>query len=273
MILTVLFLILIYKPVKPFKELFSVLSRPTVNKAQIPRVVHQVYTQGFQEIPDCVRQVMKRNRESNPDYEFRLYDMQQMKQYLRKNTEPILFETFNLINPTCHACIADFFRYVVVYYEGGIYMDIKTEINTPLREWVNDDIHISMWPWFPHSPLQKYYPTDFVFKTNNRELNQSVLMYPRKHPVLEKVIKKVIQNIQTAYKHKDWKQSVLEITGPHAYTEVVANDILNYNFIIHQSNKQMFDGHIIYDGTKGEYHKHIKKMGNSWQQNKNRIIL
>jgi inositol phosphorylceramide mannosyltransferase catalytic subunit len=273
MIFTVLFLTLIYKPIKPFKELFSVLSRPTVNKAQIPLVVHQVYTQGFHAIPECVRQVMQRNRKSNPDYEFRLYDIDQMKQYLRKNTEPIILKTFNLINPTCHACLADFFRYVVIYYEGGIYLDIKTEINTPLRDWVHNDIHLSMWPWFSHSSLEKYYPTDFVFKTNNRELNQSVLMYPPKHPVLAKVVKKVIMNIQKAHKHKDLQQSVLEITGPHAYTEVIAKDIHQYNFIVHQSNEKMFDGHIIYDGTKGEYHKHIKQRGNSWQQNNERKIL
>jgi len=270
-VLTVLLCMLIYyKQVESF-ELVS----PTVNsvKKKIPLVVHQVYTQGFEEIPECVRQVMKRNQKSNPDYEFRLYDMGQMKEYLRKYTTPILLETFNLINPTCHACIADFFRYVVIYYEGGIYLDIKTEINTPLRDWVHNDIHLSMWPWFSHSTLEKYYPKDFVFKTKNRELNQSVLMYPPKHPVLAQVIKKVVRNIQNAHQNKYLKQYVLEITGPHVYTEVVANNIDRYDFVIHQSNDEMFDGHILYDGTKGEYHKHIKRQGNSWQQNTGKKIL
>jgi mannosyltransferase OCH1-like enzyme len=269
-ILTVLLCMLVYKQVEHV-ELLS----PTVDnvKKEIPLVVHQVYTQGFEEIPECVRQVMKRNQNSNPEYEFRLYDMGQMKEYLRKHTTPILLETFNLINPTCHACIADFFRYVVIYYEGGIYLDIKTEINTPLRDWVHNDIHLSMWPWFSHSTLEKYYPNDFVFKTKNRELNQSVLMYPAKHPVLAKVIKKVVRNIQNAHKNKDLKQYVLEITGPHVYTEVVANNIDRYDFVIHQSNDDMFDGHIIYDGTKGKYHEHIKQQGNSWQQNTGNKIL
>ena len=269
-VLTVLLSMLIYKQVENF-ELLS----PTVDnvKQKIPLVVHQVYTQGFEEIPECVRQVMKRNQKSNPDYEFRLYDMEQMKQYLRKNTAPILLDTFNLINPTCHACIADFFRYVVIYYEGGIYLDIKTEINTPLRDWVHNDIHLSMWPWSSHSALKKHYPDNFVFHTKNRELNQSVLMYPPKHPVLAKVIKKVIRNIQKAHKKKNKKQNVLEITGPHVYTEVIANNINRYNFIVHQSNDEMFDGNIIYDGTKGEYHKYIKQHGNSWQQHTGKKIL
>jgi hypothetical protein len=29
---------------------------------------------------------------------------------------------------------------------------------------------------------------------------------------------------------------------------------------IHQSNKHMYEGQIIYDGTKGDYHEHIKKI-------------
>jgi len=98
-------------------------------------------------------------------------------------------------------------------------------------------------------------------------------MYPPKHPVLAKVIKKVIRNIQNAHKNKDSKQYILEITGPHAYTDVVANNINHYDFVIHQSNDEMFDGHIIYDGTKGEYHKHLKQKGNSWQQNTEKKIL
>ena len=270
LILTGVLCVLMYKTVENFK-----LVSPTVDsvKKEIPLVVHQVYTQGFEEIPECVRQVMKRNQKSNPDYEFRLYDMGQMKEYLQKNTTPILLETFNLINPTCHACIADLFRYVVIYYEGGIYLDIKTEINTPLRDWVNNDIHLSMWPWFTHSTLEKYYPNDFVFKTKNRELNQSVLMYPPKHPVLAMVIDKVVRNIQNSHINNDSKQHVLEITGPHVYTEVIANNINRYDFIVHQSNDVMFDGHIIYDGTKGEYHKNLKKQGNSWQQNTEKKIL
>ena len=270
-VLTVLLCMLIYyKQVESFESVSTTVDSV---KKKIPLVVHQVYTQGFEEIPECVRQVMKRNQKSNPDYEFRLYDMGQMKEYLRKYTTPILLETFNLINPTCHACIADFFRYVVIYYEGGIYLDIKTEINTPLRDWVHNDIHLSMWPWFSHSTLEKYYPKDFVFKTKNRELNQSVLMYPPKHPVLAQVIKKVVRNIQNAHQNKYLKQYVLEITGPHVYTEVVANNIDRYDFVIHQSNDEMFDGHILYDGTKGEYHKHIKRQGNSWQQNTGKKIL
>jgi inositol phosphorylceramide mannosyltransferase catalytic subunit len=252
------------------------MSIPKVYDNRIPLVVHQIYTQGIAEIPECVRQVILRNRKSNPDYEFRLYDMDDIIQYLVKHTPPILIDTFNLIHPTCHACIADFFRYVLIYYEGGIYIDIKTHINTPLRDWVNDSIHLSIWPWYAHSYLEKYYPDDFVFKTKNREINQCVMMFPPKHPILAKVISKVVERIQEAHKNKELKQRVLEITGPHVYTEVIAKNINNYDFIVHQNDENIFDGHIIYDGTEGEYHQIIKQRGDSWQQkmkNNERIII
>jgi hypothetical protein len=134
-----------------------------------------------------------------------------------------------------------------------------------------------MWPWYPHSSLEKHYPPDFVFETKNREINQAVLMYPPKHPVMAKLIDEVVRRIQNA--HDDVAsgctlgQSVLKITGPHVYTEVIAKYINHYDFIIHQSNDEMFDGHIRYDGTKGEYHKHIKRLGNSWKQFTDKIIL
>lgn len=233
---------------------------------KIPRVVHQIYTQGADAIPECVREVMKRNRVSNPEYKFRLYDIKDIERYIRKHTTPDVYHAFRLLNPKCHACVADLFRYIVVYREGGVYLDIKSEIRTPLRKWVKNKIHLSTWPWYSHSHLEQHYPKDFAFLTNNRELNQSVLMYPPKHPVLKDVIIEVVKRIQEAHNDPTKRQSVLRITGPHVYTEVVAKHVEDVDIQVHQHNDHMFDGNIVYDGTRGCYHDFIKRSNNSWQK-------
>ena len=264
---------LVFALVSVIRERQAVSERSRATSGKIPRVVHQIFMQGADAIPACVREVMDRNKASNPDYEFRLYDLRDIERYIRDHTTPAVYDAFRLLNPKCHACVADLFRYVVVFREGGVYLDIKTEISTPLRDWVKDKVHLSMWPWYPHSHLEQHYPKSFGFLTNNRELNQSVLMYPPKHPILGDVIAEVVRRIRQAHDEPSKAQSVLSITGPHVYTEVVAKHLERPDIEVHQSKDHMYDGHIEYDGTRGCYHDHIKRKQNSWQRMRSPAVV
>jgi hypothetical protein len=228
---------------------------------QIPKVVYQVYTQGYDAIPECVKKVIEENKRNNPNYKFVLYDYESIDSYLKYNTRKEIYDTFKLINRKCHACVADFFRYVIIYEEGGIYADIKTKFNKPLDSWVNtnDKIKLSLWPWYHHSYLQKYYPKNFIFETKNREINQSVLIYPKNHQILYEVINEMLKNINEEHLNPKKKQHVLEITGPHLYTKVIAPKLNDLDFELYQKGYNLFDNHVQYDGSGGCYHNHQNK--------------
>jgi mannosyltransferase OCH1-like enzyme len=48
-----------------------------------------------------------------------------VKAYLQQHT-PNLYPIYQLINPEYPAAQADFFRYVYIYQNGGLYLDIKS---------------------------------------------------------------------------------------------------------------------------------------------------
>lgn len=225
----------------------------------IPKIVHQTYS-SYEDIPECVKTIMKKNEKRNPNYEFRFYDDEKIDRYVKENVDDRAYSAFKKLSPTCGACRADFFRYVVVYQEGGIYADIKTLFEKPLDEWINDNakIKLTMWPWMKWKKLKKFYHTDHIPNSENYEINQAVILYPPKHDILKEVIVNMVDKIHKKNKNKKKKSNpmdVLETTGPHLYTNVIAKNLdnLDYEFMIDGDN--LYNGNVIYDGTKGCYHE------------------
>lgn len=240
----------------------------------IPKKVHQIYLQGYDEIPDCAKSVIIENKTNNPDYEFILYDMDMIKNYIKKYTTEDVYEAFKLINTNCKACIADFFRYVVIYNEGGIYADIKVKFKTNLNDWVNNNnkIKLSVWPWTKHSYLNKFYPNEYKVKSKYKEINQSVLVYPPKHEILKDIIIEMIKIIKHKHNNPHEIQSVLNITGPHLYTKIIAPKLNDTDYELSYHKDGLFDNKIEYDGTKGCYHDTLKSKNLKWSQLKDKII-
>lgn len=241
----------------------------------IPKVVHQIFLQGENEIPTCARQVIQENKSENSEYEFKLYDINDIETYLNNNTTDYIKNAYKLINPECKACIADFFRYVIIYREGGIYADVKVRFKTRLDDWINqtNKIKLSLWPWTNHSYLKKFYPKEYHIKSKNREINQSMLIFPPKHEILENIIHEMITLINKKHNNPSEKQNILTITGPHLFTKVIAPMLNENDFDLADDSENMFNGNIIYDGTHGCYHDNLKERKLKWQQLENNIIL
>lgn len=241
----------------------------------IPKVVHQIFLQGYDEIPNCAKDVMDQNKLNNLNYEFKLYDLDDIEKYLNDNTTDYIINAYKLINPECKACIADFFRYIVVYNEGGIYADIKIRFKRKLDDWIHNSnkIKLSLWPWTNHTHLKKFYPKNYKIKSGNREINQSVLIFPPKHKILKNIIDEMITLIYKEHENPSKTQNVLDITGPHLYTKVIAPMLNNDEFELADDKNNLFNGNIIYDGTNGCYHDILRNKNLKWQQLTDKIII
>lgn len=241
----------------------------------IPKRVHQVYLQGYDKIPNCAKDVIEQNKLNNPEYEFLIYDINMIDEYIANNTTTSVQEAYRLLNRNCRACIADFFRYVVIYNEGGVYADVKVKFITNLDEWIHnsDKIKLSIWPWTKHSHLGKFYPKNYKVNSKNREINQAVLVYPPKHKLLKEVIQEMVDTIHEKHNNPDEKQGVLSITGPHLYTKVIAPKLNDDEYELSYHPDTLFDGNIEYDGTKGCYHEFSKKNNLRWGQLDEKIVL
>jgi hypothetical protein len=94
----------------------------------IPKVVMQTHYD-FGVVPPKVAEQFERLA---PDFERVLFDDEAAASFIRKHYSEEtagVFESFSV-----GAFKADFFRYCYLYVEGGIYLDIKTELVIPLHD-------------------------------------------------------------------------------------------------------------------------------------------
>jgi mannosyltransferase OCH1-like enzyme len=206
----------------------------------------------FQTIPDKTKiskdfqDNINKLKQNNPDWQYFLFDDNDINQYLNKYY-PNILPYYNKINPKYGASRADFFRYLLMYREGGVYLDIKSFSELPLSQIILPDDEFIFTTW--SCPCQ----TDEVNDVNGEFQQWHVICKPN-HPLLLSVIKKVINNIDdySIDKYGVGKQGVIRVTGPIAYTKAIKKEI--------QENKKNLKYRIIYSSEYiGLIYNNLKK--------------
>ena len=189
----------------------------------IPKIIHQTYFIGPDEkkFPTKLKDNIDRIKKLNPDWEYRFYTNKDIEEYINNHYRQLL-PFYEKINPAYGAARADFFRYLIIYNEGGVYLDIKANTSKPLSELIfNDDKYLlSHWP--------RHYPEIMLGKhpgiTNPiGELQQWHIAAASGHPFLQTVINRVCNNIKcyNPIFHDYGSWGVFNLTGPIAYTEAI----------------------------------------------------
>ena len=179
---------------------------------QIPKIIHQVYFND-KNLPEEIRQNITTLKKMNSDWEYRLYDDDKMQAYVSDHYPEVL-KYYNQINPKYGAAKADFFRYLVIYREGGVYLDIKSSLSKPLNEIIKPDDCYILARW-PDTTGKHFYEGKFV-----DEFQQWHIIATAGHPFLKAVIENVCLNIKkyNPFLHSKGFWGVLTTTGPIAYT-------------------------------------------------------
>ena len=186
---------------------------------QIPKIIHQTYFS--KNLPHQIQTNINQLKNENPDWDFRLYDDQDIDEYIQSHF-PQLFATYKKINPKYGAAKADFFRYLVMYKDGGIYLDIKSGLDKPLSAIIKntDQYILSYWP--------RHYPKIMHGQHNGitnliGEYQQWHIISVAGHPYLKSVINNVCSNIANynPFFHDFGSWGVFNLTGPIAYTEAI----------------------------------------------------
>ena len=101
-------------------------------QACIPKKIHQTYYDK-KKIPQKVYDNIKKYA---PEYNHIIYDDVDCVNYLHKYYGKEFVNLFNSFEKGAHK--ADLFRYCVLYNEGGVYLDIKTELIQPIKDIFNE---------------------------------------------------------------------------------------------------------------------------------------
>lgn len=80
-------------------------------------------------IPNSIYENIKKYA---PEYNHTILDNQDAIDFLKKNFDSSVVDTFHLLQKGPHK--ADLLRYCLLYIYGGVYLDIKTELIRPLTE-------------------------------------------------------------------------------------------------------------------------------------------
>lgn len=187
------------------------------------------------------RSVFKKTQEIMPDYEQIIYDDDDIEQFIRTNFSKRIYSAYKHINPIYGAAKADFFRYLVLYYHGGVYFDIKTGPIKDPRKIINEN-RGKLITSYGNGGLPKGYLPNFLInkitgstdydwspftKTPYMEYQQFYIVCPQGHPVMANIIRQVVSNIEDGVKDKtlyaSGKISVVAMSGPISYTLAIKN--------------------------------------------------
>jgi hypothetical protein len=226
----------------------------------VPRIIHQTFH--TRELPPELADSLAAIRRGNPDWRHQFYDDADIRHFIDDRYGPAVLDYFDAINPKYRAARADFFRYLVVYAEGGVYLDAKSLPTRPLGEVIrpDDQFLISQWDNGPDGGYPGWGLDPEVAQVPGGEFQQWYVAAAAGHPFLRAVLERVLRNLRTYNPglHGVGQRGVLRVTGPIAYTRAIhpllerhphryvdSRADLGFEYSIYgkEGHKQAFGGH------------------------------
>jgi len=194
---------------------------------KITKIIHQTYSDRNQLAPEIIKNI-DYLKDNNKDWEYRFYDDQDILDYVALHFGDKVLSRIKKINKKYSVVIADLFRYLVVYNEGGVYLDIKfkCEDNFKLIELTDKEYFVLDRPYARYNINieddltivndKNYYK--HVFKnidTNfwkNKEIGlyNALMVCKPNNPILLECINSIVENV----KQKNYDYNHLYVTGP-----------------------------------------------------------
>lgn len=155
-------------------------------------------------------------RRMNPLYKYYLYDDKEIDEFVNKYYEGEIADCYNKLNII--VAKVDFWRYLILYKYGGIYVDMDSSINKNLDKLIkeNDQAIITA-----ESNLDCYVQWGLIFS--------------KEHPILKKTIDLIVENI----KNNRYPNDIHKMTGPTVYTKAI--DYVNKNLFNKIINKKQIE--------------------------------
>ncbi len=157
----------------------------------------------------------------NPTYKYLHYNDSTAEEFVHETMPNYIYQTYiSLPKPVMKA---DYFRYIVLLAQGGVYTDMDTTCLRPIDTWINgktiNDIGLiigieadaSLW-----DVLQGDYARQI-------QLVQWTIAAAPGHPILYQIVKLIAKISPTMALKTVTEKQILEWTGPAIWTDVISN--------------------------------------------------
>jgi mannosyltransferase OCH1-like enzyme len=159
------------------------------NTQKIPQKIHQTFKNN--EMEPYMYESCMINKNMNPEYDYYYYNDNNVQNFIKNNYPQEYITAYKKIKPG--AFKADFFRYLLLYKEGGVYIDCKSYTIKPLSEFIpkNSDF------------------ISFKDRPSGTIMNGFMACVPN-HPILKICIDMCLDNIL----NEKYGINCLDVTGP-----------------------------------------------------------
>ena len=199
---------------------------------EIPKIIHQSdkNIENYKKF-DLENDINKKNC---PDYKFKFYDNEDIISYIKDNFNSRVLNAYLSIRDVFGPCKSDFFRYLVLYKEGGVYLDNKTIIMKNIDKLLKDSSGKLLITTHNFSLLNKvnffsphntYYYFNKKYNVEHGEFVQWFIASNPGNKLLKLLIEKIIFNIEKEKEKKKKgiydRDGVLVLSGPVMFTETI----------------------------------------------------
>lgn len=199
--------------ISKFKDYYCEINGTDVilTKVKIPRIIHQTFRTN--ELPTPIQEIVDKLKLMNPEFEYRFYNDDDCYNFVKENYDEETLELYSSINPKYGSAKADFFRYLLMYKVGGVYLDIKSTTTAPLKNTIlpTDEFVLSHWVGCDWKKELNYQHGEFQ--------NWHIICVPN-HPFLKETIERVKRNLRN-YNGGVGKITVIHTTGPIPYSQAI----------------------------------------------------
>lgn len=199
----------------------------------IPKKIYQTCADVRLLRPELLENIEKIKR-LNPGWTYTMFDDQAVLAYFDTHLGAHARQVIDRVNKKYGVVLADLFRYLVIYNEGGVYLDVKSTMDKPLDHVLlpDDELVLSQWKNRMGEEFEGYgfHPDLCLPHVPGGEFQQWHVIAAKNHPLLLFVVNQVILNLQH-YSPSSFgvgKEGVLRVSGPVCYTRCMASGIGKY---------------------------------------------
>lgn len=239
--------------------------------ANISRAIHQTY--GSKTIPADISNNILRIKSLNPGFQHHLYDDHDIQNLVFADYGKDVLDVLNRISPNYGAARADLFRYLLIYKNGGVYLDIKSTVVESLDRFIldSDQFILAQWKETGKNEMFDAWGTnDECSHVPGGEFQQWHIIAAAGHPFLKAVIEKVLLNILTyrPWVHDIGRVGTLRTTGPRAYTNAIYPLLPLHEHRLVASEKQIGLRYSIFNDTVS----HLRLSHRYYRHNRSPVV-
>ncbi len=142
----------------------------------IPKIIHQIWIQGYDYIPKHLKEYHLECKKINKDFKFIVWDDKSIREYIKANFKKKYLDLYDSYKIPAQK--ADFARYAILYNYGGIYLDMDMICKKNLSKFLDNGVFFTT-----HK--------DLMYNLYKRYLNGIVGAVP-KHPLFRIILKNII---------------------------------------------------------------------------------